>query len=498
MDEITGMSETELRRQIVERLATAKHTAPLSRQLVRDAAAACGVGESTMWRWIACGGPPSRAPRGVVASERAVELLLQWRGNVAAAHRQLLAEGGEAPSRQTLGRAFERALSPVERDFARRGDPALRDRAVYLRHEARFRGECYEADHKQLSIEVLAPRAQRPRRPWVTLFEDQFSRLIVGWAISLRPTQAEVLAALRMAVTVDPERGEFGGVPVMLRWDRGLEFAANSIEQATLALGCVSRRTEAYSPWKKGKIERLNRTLEQQLLQGLPGFTGGPRDARGRLVEQERWTLGRFVVAFADWVVAYNTRYPHSALAGRTPLEVWRSDPTPVRALEHQEARWMLLARTTHVVQKDGVHHNSEIYFADELWGMAGEEVEVAHMPHDRRWIEIFHHGRWLATGYPSSELDEDARVRALERRREDEKALRAWARRARRRAQLRVAPITAPGEIHELTPAPATRGERLELRRATLRLLGLEEQVNRPLEEDEPDRPGCEEQRSR
>ncbi|MGO9900693.1 MAG: hypothetical protein ACLP0J_13605 [Solirubrobacteraceae bacterium] len=141
MDETAGMSETELRRQIVEQLASAKHTAPLSRRLVRDAAAACGVGESTMWRWIACGAPPSRAPGGVVAS----------------------------------------------------------DRAVYLRHVARFRGECYEADHKQLSIEVLAPRAQRPRRPWVTLFEDQFSRLIVGWAISLRPTQAEVLAALRMA-----------------------------------------------------------------------------------------------------------------------------------------------------------------------------------------------------------------------------------------------------------------------------------------------------------
>jgi putative transposase len=300
-----------------------------------------------------------------------------------------------------------------------------------------------------------------------------------------------------MAVTVDPERGEFGGVPVMLRWDGGLEFAAHSIEQATLALGCVSRRTEAYSPWKKGKVERLNRTLEQQLLQGLPGFTGGSRDARGRLVEQERWTLGRFVVAFADWVVSYNTRYPHSALAGRTPLEVWRSDPTPVRALEHQEARWMLLARTTHVVQKDGVHHDSEIYFADELWGMVGEEVEVAHMPHDRRWIEIFHHGRWLATGYPSSELDEDARVRALERRREDEKALRAWARRARRRAQLRVAPITAPGEIHELPPLPPRADSTSSYGGATLRLLGLEDQVNRPLEEDGPDRPGCEDERS-
>ena len=132
----------------------------------------------------------------------------------------------------------------------------------------------------------------------------------------------------------------------------------------------------------------------------------------------------------------------------------------------------MLLARTTHVVQKDGVHHDSEIYFADELWGMVGEEVEVAHMPHDRRWIEIFHQGRWLATAYPSSELDEDARVRALERRREDEKALRAWARRARRRAQLRVAPITAPARSTKF-PRSATRGQRLELRRGDVAAAG-------------------------
>jgi putative transposase len=208
---------------------------------------------------------------------------------------------------------------------------AVRQRAVYMRHEVRFRGECYEGDHKQLSIEVLAPRAQRLRRPWVTLFIDQFSRLIVGWAISLRPTQAEVLAAMRMAVTVDPERGGFGRVPVLLRWDRGLEFATDSIGQATLALGCVSQRTDAYSPWEKGKIERLNRTIEQELLRGLPGWTGGHRDVRGRLVDQVAWTLERFVVVFADWVSAYNTRRPHTALAGRTPLQVWRSDPRECR-----------------------------------------------------------------------------------------------------------------------------------------------------------------------
>lgn len=129
----------------------------------------------------------------------------------------------------------------------------------------------------------------------------------------------------------------------------------------------------------EGKIERLNRTIEQELLQGLPGWTGGHRDVRRRLVDQTPWTLERFVVVFADWVSAYITRRPHTALAGRTQLELWRSDPTPVRALEHEQARWMLLARKAHVVQKDGIHHDRDIYFADELAGMVGEEVEVAH-----------------------------------------------------------------------------------------------------------------------
>src|SRR5450755_4738601 len=207
MGELTSGSQAEFRCGIVERLAAAQRSAPLSRRLVREAAVACGVVESTMWRWIARGGPTPRVRRGVVPSERAVELLLQWRGNVAAVHRQLREEGEEVPSRQTLALAFERRLSPAQRDFARRGDAAVRDRTVYMRYEAKFRGECYEGDHTQLSIEVLALRAQRPQCPWVTLFIDQFSRLIVGWAISLRPTQAEVLAALRMAVTADPERG---------------------------------------------------------------------------------------------------------------------------------------------------------------------------------------------------------------------------------------------------------------------------------------------------
>jgi hypothetical protein len=144
MGEITVGSQAELRCNIVERLAAAQKSAPLSRRLVRDAAAACGVAESTMWRWITRGGPTPRARRGMVPSERAVELLLQWRGNVAAVHRQLREEGEEVPSPRTLGRAFERGLSPAQRDFARRGDAAVRDRKD--RSLQRPRGRQHTAD----------------------------------------------------------------------------------------------------------------------------------------------------------------------------------------------------------------------------------------------------------------------------------------------------------------------------------------------------------------
>ena len=96
--------------------------------------------------------------------DRAFELLVTWRGNVAAVHRELVAEGIVVPGVRTLRRAIAREVSLAQRDYITDGDDGVRERTVYLRHEARFRGECYEGDHKQLSIEVLAPRATRAQR----------------------------------------------------------------------------------------------------------------------------------------------------------------------------------------------------------------------------------------------------------------------------------------------------------------------------------------------
>jgi hypothetical protein len=58
-------------------------------------------------------------------------------------------------------------------------------------------------------------------------------------------------------------------------------------------------------------------------------------------------------------------------------------------------------------------------------------------MSEDPRFIEVFHHDRWLATARPQTELTAADRHVALERRRADARELEARARRARRRARL-------------------------------------------------------------
>ncbi|MGH2948337.1 MAG: hypothetical protein ACRDPC_19125 [Solirubrobacteraceae bacterium] len=58
---------------------------------------------------------------------------------------------------------------------------------------------------------------------------------------------------------------------------------------------------------------------------------------------------------------------------------------------------------------------------------------------------------------------------------------IRDTARRARRRARLRLAPITAPGQIEEITSSPPLEQPTATAGWASLRLLGLDDAVNQP-----------------
>ena len=248
-----GQVDPEQRAARVARLRQLRETGALTAAHVRLAAAGHGVGERTVWRWLARGDAQARParPGRHELSDTDQEAFAYFRGNVTAVARaraavaaggdraagvpvpKFLLDGwaGAAPvALRTLQRAFAEQMTPGERANWTSGEAGRRAADVYLKRPWTPRNQVWELDHKQLPI-LLLPRRGGAVKPWLTSVIDDGTRALAGWAIALTPHTGTVLTALRMALVVDEARGPFGAVPAMVRVDRGLEFAEQSTEK---------------------------------------------------------------------------------------------------------------------------------------------------------------------------------------------------------------------------------------------------------------------------
>jgi putative transposase len=307
----------ERRQAVLSRLLALRAAGRLHGEAVRAAAEGLGVGERSVWRWLAAGEYEPGKRLAWRATPEAIEAFYRAGGRSTVAWRLLCEEGVEVPSLPTFCRAIERDVSPAERAYARHGEDGRRRYSVYRRWEPAARNEVWEADHGELDIRVLPLRGRRLVRPWLTVIEDGFSRLVMGWVLSLYPSSAEVLVAIREAIVIDPERGPWGGVPQLIRFDGGREFLAHAVKRAAGELGCAALPAVPYSPHHKGKVERLHRTIGEGLIATLPHYTGGPRRASGKLYAQPApLSLPQLQTRVREFIDAYNTEHQHSSLAG--------------------------------------------------------------------------------------------------------------------------------------------------------------------------------------
>jgi len=519
-------ADPERRRAAVERLGQLREAGELTAAHVRLAASGLGVRERTVWRWLRLAAGEPGTPAGRVSyqlSEADREAYARYRGNVAAVHRArqavlaspaapvVLAAGVPVPASlrdgwrgatpvaiRTLQKAFCRELTAAEAAAWAEGEEGHRAAGVYLTRPAGHRNQVWEMDHKQLPILVMPPRGAACC-PWLTTVIDDATRVLAGWAIALTPHAGTVLTAVRMALVHDPARGPFGAIPARVRIDRGLEFAAEAVHDAFAALSIDPRRLPAFSPHRKGKVERVHRTIDQTLLCGLPGFTGGPRDASGRLYGPlddrfaARQTAGAGPVTpmpiealaalFAQWADWYNNERPHDGLDGRTPLQAWQDDPGPLHRISAGKLRHLLLASTERIIGKDGIRFNNLAYIAPELQGRGGQRVEIRYMPHDDRSIEVYLGAEHLCTAYPAQRLSPEQTQAFLESATRERKRLTAARRKASARTRAELAPLTGgetrAEESRVLPPAAggelaARRGDALLRRKARSNLLGL------------------------
>jgi putative transposase len=503
-----------LRAPAVRRLLALRARGGLSRQHVRLAGECLGASERTVWRWLAeatqsptAAAHPGarRADRFEITTEIRV-LLAYWHGNASAVHRQLVAraaaEAGGAgtqasgtaappetvavpggaslsqvplldpvPSLSTFLRALRRDLTAGERTGLALGPEAARAHDVFGKRPASWRNHAWESDHVQAPLLVDADGDLV--RPWITWFIDTATKVITGAAVTPgHPSRASVLAALRAAVVREEPYGPAGGVPEQVRVDRGKDFLSAAVTTALGAMGVTVKDLPAYSPHSKGTVENLNRAADRMLFAALPGYTAGPTShrsgRRGHTAGSEKPAPALSFQDFTEQVLAWtnwwNTTHRPKALSGRTPLEAWQADPTPVTDIPAADL-WAFTLEDDgrpRRLTSHGVHWRGRTYSAAWMTGQAGRQIRVRYMPHHDHEIEVCDaRGRHLGTAHLADAATPEQLQALREARAERARRLRADAKAAERLRRQRFAPTTSAEPAQRLGAVTAAQADR-------------------------------------
>jgi putative transposase len=346
------------RGRLVRALAEREHLTPDGRWL--------RVGRNTLDRWIRSyreGGFDGLVPAPRQASngtpQRVLELAVALRAErpartAAQIHRIIVEAEGAAPAARTI----QRHLAAVGLPW--KGSAVAR---ALGRFEAESRNELWTGD-------ALHGPLIDGRRVFLFCFLDDHSRLLVGYRWAAREDVLNASGALRAAIAAR-------GVPKAVYVDNGSPFVSGQLLRACAVLGIRLIHSTPGRPEGRGKIERVFRTVREQLLVELEDRPPASLEELGQV--------------FQAWVEQVYHRRVHSE-TGQAPLERFLADGAPVVATERalREAfRWS--ERRT--VSKTGtVRMHGNTYEIDPE--LAGRQVDLIFDPLELSEVEVRLDGR--------------------------------------------------------------------------------------------------------
>ncbi|MEU6807686.1 hypothetical protein ABZ920_01395 [Streptomyces sp. NPDC046831] len=82
-------------------------------------------------------------------------------------------------------------------------------------------------------------------------------------------------------------------------------------------------------------------------LASLPGYARQPRPGKRASRPKDEVLLGfeDFTARLLEWTLWWNTEHRPAPLRGRTPLQAWQDDPTPLRDVPAADL-WTFTLRT--------------------------------------------------------------------------------------------------------------------------------------------------------
>jgi len=368
--------------------------------------------------------------------------------NVQAAFQAANAERAEeglsplaVPSRETVRRAILK-LDPFQVDIGRMGLEAARRKHAPVgqglqvtRPLERVEMDEWEVDlitilsdtgllavldDKDLRSLGFLDSKGKPRksfRMWLSVAICATSRCIVGMRLSTTPTGANAVKTLEMVVR---DKGQWAdavgalsswdmhGTPEAIVTDGGSSYKSLDFRGACADLGITAERAPGGLPQLRGTVERVFRTIGDNLMPRLTGRTFSNVVARGDYDSEGRaaLTIDDLTFALIRWVVDIYHNTPHAGIGGQTPLNRWRElnqvwGVTPIPATRRRRLVFGTARECT--IQNDGITVLGIRYQTEQLarWSIHAREkrVEVRWYPEDLGAIEVKLDGEWHQVG---------------------------------------------------------------------------------------------------
>lgn len=326
---------------------------------------------------------------------------------VAAIHRQMVRYAQDSklqPPSYALVLKVVNGISPDLISLAHEGIKSYQQKydLLYIREASRA-NQIWQADHTLLDIFVLDDKGQI-KRPWLTVIMDDFSRTIAGYYISFHaPSSLQTSLAFRQAIWIKSEKQWLiCGIPEIMYTDHGSDFTSRHIEEVCAALKIQLIFSTAGKPRGRGKIERFFATINQRVLQDLPGYI-----QQGISVgKSDRMTLEALELRLKSFILNEYNNQPHSTTK-IAPLVRWQSNHFLPQLPETQELLDLLLLTIAKPrrVHRDGIKFQGFRYFSTTLTGFVGEDVVIRYDPRDLAEIRVFHKNNFLCRAI-SQDLD--------------------------------------------------------------------------------------------
>lgn len=202
-------------------------------------------------------------------------------------------------------------------------------------------------------------------------------------------------------------------------------------------------------PRGRGKVERFFRSVEQLLLQDLPGYA--PEGSTG---VKAVLTLLAFEQRFRIWLLEDYHHRVHVETKCR-PQERWESGgflPRTPKSLEQLDLLLLTVAKTRHV-QQDGIRFQGYRYMDPTLVGYVKEEVVIRYDPADMAVIRVFHQEHFVCRAICQELSGQTVSLKEIEKAR----CLRR--KQVREELGVRVAMVDRYIEIHhQPVPEPKTQ----------------------------------------